>query len=684
MRFLSTMLFAFLNVIAISVAVGADPTAIGRKIGDFKLHDFLGAEHDSADLKDGQFVVVAFLGTECPLAKHYGLRLGELAKRYDGRKVAFVAIDANQQDTLIEMAQYARVAKIEFPFLKDPRNAVADQFAARRTPEIFVLDPQRVVRYHGRVDDQYGVGFSRSQPQREDLVLALDELLSGKDASTPSTPVTGCHIGRARQIAPRGEITYTKHIAPLIQTHCIHCHRAGEIGPFELSCYDDVVNWSSTIREVIEDRRMPPWHADSHAGTFANDRRLPEEDKQRLFAWIDNGMPEGAASDLPAARQFADGWQITQPDLVLSMSEAFSVPAKGTVEYQLFPINVTFEKDMWIAESEARPGNRAVVHHLILFYTPPGFEHPAEAAALQNSIATFAPGMPVWRAASGTARRIPAGSKLYLQAHYTPNGAPATDLSRIGLVFADRKQVDKQLLTDAIINPHLRIPPNTDNVLIKAEHTFRRDMHLISLMPHMHLRGKAFRIESLAPNGERTMLLDVPRYDFNWQNIYSFSKPLTLPAGTKLVCSAWYNNTDKNPSNPDSSQTVEWGDQTWEEMLVAQIETVIADQHLLQGPPQIKSIGTDDYEVTFSYQPTSAAKTVAVVGTFNDWKPTEHPMTGPDATGRYSTTIRLKPGRHEYKFMIDGKILQNDPGNLQIVGRKENNLLRIPEDVAQK
>ena len=675
--------FLFLSLALFSLTSGAEESAIGRRVPDFRLHDFLGAEHDSATWKDRPFVVIAFLGTECPLAKHYGLRLGELARQYAERRVAFVAIDSNQQDTLIEMAQYARVAKIDFPFLKDPRGAMADQFGAQRTPEIFVLDGQRKIRYHGRVDDQYGVGFSRQQSQRDDLVAALDELLAGKEVSTPTTPLAGCHIGRARHTAPRGDITYAKHIAPLIQAHCINCHRPGEIGPFDLSSYEDVVNWSSTIREVVQDRRMPPWHAESGASTFSNDRRLPEQDQRRLFDWIDNGMPEGDPSDLPAARQFAEGWQIAKPDLVLAMDEAYSIPAKGTVEYQFFPIQATFDEDTWIAASEARPGNRAVVHHLILFYVPPGFERRVEEASLRNSIATFAPGMPAWQAPAGMARRIPAGSKLYLQAHYTPNGTPATDLSRIGLVLADPKTVDKQLLTDAIVNVRLQIPPNTDNVLMKAEHSFRRDVQLVSLMPHMHLRGKAFRIESLSPEGERTTLLEVPRYDFNWQNTYVFAEPLLIREGTKLICSAWYNNTDTNPANPDPSQTVRWGDQTWEEMLVAQMETVIADQHLQHGGPKIKSAGNEEFDVTFSYHPATGVQSIHLVGSFNDWKRTENPLVGPDQAGDYSTTIRLKSGSHEYKFLINGTSFKNDPGNLLVRGREENSLITIPEPITR-
>lgn len=659
-------------------ALAVDPVPVGGKIDNFKLHDFRGAEFDSSVNAQNELVVVTFLGTECPLAKLYGPRLAELAAKYAPKKVAFVAIDSNQQDTLAEMAQYARVSKIEFPFLKDPANHVADLFGAQRTPEVFVLNSQRTVAYHGRIDDQFGIGFSRNEPTRQDLAIALDELLAASAVTTPDTKATGCHIGRVNRKSPRGELTYAKDIAPVIQRNCVGCHRAGEIAPFELTSNDDVVNWSQSIREAVHEQRMPPWHADSDAGTFVNDRRMSDHDRKLLLDWIENGMPAGNAADLPKPRQFVDGWQIPKPDIVLEMPAAYSVPAKGTVEYQYFPVNHTFDEDQWIVASEARPGNRAVVHHLILFFVPPGFNRPEQAASLENSVATFAPGMPAWQAKPGMAKRIPAGSKLIFQAHYTPNGTEATDLSKAGLVFADRKQIEKQLQTDAVVNFRLRIPPNSDNVSFKAEHRFARDMRLVSLLPHMHLRGKAFKIEAVDPAGERTLLLNVPRYDFNWQNTYVFAEPLQMREGSSLQCTAVYDNSAKNPSNPDPSKTVGWGDQTWEEMFVAQFEAVLDDQDLRRGLPEVRPLADDEFEVKFTYRPEGKADAVYLAGPFNEWKPADLKMEGPDKDGVYSTKLKLKAGVHEYKFVVNGTIWRADPGNPDVTGEYANSVLRIP------
>lgn len=660
-----------------SMAKAEEKSPIGKKIDNFQLQDFRGAAQELASLKGSDLVVVAFLGTECPLARLYGPRLAELARQYESKKVAFLAIDANQQDTLAEMAQYARVSKIEFPFLKDPAGAVADQFGAVRTPEAFVLDKERTICYWGRIDDQFGIGFTRNEPKRKDLAIALDELLAGKTVGTAVTPATGCHIGRAPRTKPHGEITYTRDVAPIVQKHCVTCHRPGEIGPFTLTSHADVASWSATIREVVEEQRMPPWHAKSDVGTFVNDRRLSDREKRTLFTWIDNGMPAGNPADLPEPPKFTDGWEIPRPDVVLEMPRPFTVPAKGTVEYQYFEVNLPIDEDKWIVASEARPGNRAVVHHLILFYIPPGFKRPVQEGSLLNSIATFAPGMPAWQARPGMAKRIPAGSKLYFQCHYTPNGAEQADLSRAGLVFADKQAIEKQLKTDAVVNFRLRIPPNADNVKIEAAQRFGRDTRLVSLLPHMHLRGKAFRIESISADGERKLLVDVPRYDFNWQNSYVFAEPVLMREGTTLQCTAWYDNSENNPANPDPTKTVGWGDQTWEEMLVAQFESVLDEQDLRLGGPKVRPAAADEYEVEFSYRPKAKAEAVYLAGTFNEWKPTDLKMEGPDATGAYIAKLKLKAGVHEYKFVIDGKTFRADPGNAETAGQFANSVLKI-------
>src|SRR5262249_24758534 len=244
---------------------------VGKKIDAFQLRDYRGAERSLNDFADRKLLVAAFVGCECPVAKLYGPRLAELAKEYELKGVGFVGINANQQDSATAIGQYAKAHGITFPILKDVGNVIADRFGAVRTPEVFVLDSQRIVRYWGRIDDQYGIGYFRPKPERRDLAAAIDELLAGKPGSTPQTEAPGCFIGRVQKAPQTGAITYSRHIALILQKHCVACHRPGQIAPFALTTYDEVVGWTATIQEVVEEGRMPPWHADPKYGKFAND-----------------------------------------------------------------------------------------------------------------------------------------------------------------------------------------------------------------------------------------------------------------------------------------------------------------------------------------------------------------------------------------------------------------------------
>lgn len=677
---MQTLTLVLLALSAATLADANDQSAqVGKQIENFSLQDYLGTSHQLAEWKDKKAIVVAFLGVECPLCLQYGPRLSELAKEYEAKGVAFVGIDSNQQDSLQEIAHYARTHKIDFALLKDPLNKVADMFAAARTPEVFLLDGQRVVRYRGRVDDQFGIGYARSAPEHRDLAEALEAVLAGKDVGTPVTKTVGCYIGRVNRKPPTGEITYSKHIAPILNERCVRCHRKGEIGPFTLTSYQDVVGWTETIREVITENRMPPWHANPEFGHFRNDARLPDNDRELIFKWLDNGAPEGNRADLPEPPKFVEGWRIPQPDLVVKIPEPFTVPAKGTVEYQHFDTGAKFDKDTWVQAAEVRPDNRTVVHHLVLYFIPPGGEKRPGEAVIFNSLAGYAPGMPASNLRPGLAKRVPRGSKLMIQCHYTPNGTEQVDQSIAGLVFTDPAAVKKQMTTQLCINFRLNIPPGEKNYRAEAEHRFDQDTYLYSLLPHMHLRGKAFRFDVRYPDGRSETLVDVPRYDFNWQNSYMLFEPMLMPEGTIMHATAIFDNSADNLMNPDPTATVRWGDQTWEEMMVGTFETSLADQDLSLGMPVAKRLDSGDYEVRFSYRPDVEVREVYLAGQFNEWKPTGHKMDGPDAEGRYTTTLVLKPGVQEYKYVVDGTRWRADPGNPNQNGEYRNSVLVLAD-----
>jgi peroxiredoxin len=567
-------------VLSTVAARAADDPAIGKRLDGFSLRDFHGNVHTLAQHGQAKAVVLAVLGTECPLARLYAPRLSELAREYRDKPVVFLGVDANWHDTPTKLATFAQSYKIEFPLLVDAGNALADRLGATRTPEVFLLDAMGVVRYHGRVDDQYAVGVQRDKPLKRDLATALDELLGGKEVSQPSTAPSGCLIARVNKTEPRGETTYSQHVAAIFNRRCVECHREGELAPFPLTSYRDVLAWSAMIREVVSENRMPPWLASGEFGKFSNDCSLTTDEKQTIFAWIDNGCPEGNAADLPQPPKFTSGWRMGKPDLVFRMPAAFTVPAEGTVDYQYFMVDPDLKEDIWVRVAEARPGNVAVVHHVVLFAVPPSRkiseDHLEDAQINGQMISVYAPGMNPWKYPDGSAMKIAAGSQLVLQTHYTPNGTVQDDASYVGLKLCDASEVKREVRYNLVANANFEIPPGAPNHEVRQAVRILKDIRLLNLFPHMHYRGKSFRFEAEYPDGGKEVLLDVPRYDFTWQLRYDLAEPKLLPKGTRLICIAHYDNSENNPLNPDPKQTVRFGLQSWEEMLVGYYTSVAA------------------------------------------------------------------------------------------------------------
>jgi peroxiredoxin len=700
MRSLRTLL-AVLTAAVPAAMFAADPSAagpaaakdakspIGRKIDGFRLPDHRGARHSLGDAKDQKLAVVAFLATECPLAQQYARRLGELAGEFGPQRVAFFGIVSNPQESLADIERYVTGHKLDFPVLKDLGAEVADQFGAQRTPEVFVLDTERTVRYWGRIDDQYGVGYKRAKPTRRDLAVALEELLAGKAVSRPMVESVGCHIGRAPKTSPQGDITYAKHVAPLLARRCASCHRLGDIAPFALTTYDETTPWAETIREVVESGRMPPWHASPAHGKFANDPRLSAAEKKLICDWVENGMPAG---DLKQARPqetatppAGPDWRIGKPDLVLQMPQPFKVPAAGTVGYQYYLIDPELKKDLWVKASEVRPTSRQVTHHAVVFVQPPGdLSVIAKDGFGFQMLAAYGPGVPPLRLKDGLAKLVPAGSKLVFQMHYTPCGVEQIDQTQVGLMFADPKEVKKEHRSGIVLNYKLKIPPGARDYQAEAFHQFGQDTWLYSLAPHMHLRGKSFLFEAIYPDGRREVLLEVPRWDFEWQHVYKLAEPKRMPEGARLHCTARFDNSEANFWNPDPKREVTFGLQTSQEMMVGFFESALVDQDLSLGGPQVRPLpagpdGARQYEVTFQYRPPAdaKAKTVYLAGAFNDWKPDGHQMDGPDRDGAFVTRLTLKKGSHEYKFVIDGKVWKHDPGNRHQAGFYNNSVVEV-------
>ena len=539
------------------------------RLRQLDLRDYRGKHWGLEDFEDASLLVVAFLGTECPLAKLYAVRLREMAETYAGRGVRVVAVMSNRQDSLEEIAAFARRQELGFPLLKDAGNRLADDLDARRTPEIFVFDAHRRLRYRGRVDDQYGIGYVRDSPQREDLREALDELLAGREVTVARTEGVGCLIGRQRAEDEDFEITYGGQVAEILTRRCVECHRDGELAPFALTDYHEVAGWADMIAETVADGRMPPWHAAPGHVAFGNDRSLTAEEKAMLIRWADAGAPAGDLSDLPQPPEKVLGWQLPrEPDLIVPVSpQPFDVPAEGAVRYQYFAIDPGFDQDVWVRSMELLPGNRKVVHHILVFARPKGARGGLDGA--RGFLAGYVPGARLEPWPQGYAKKIEAGSQLIFQVHYTPVGTPQQDHSQFGLVFVDEEDVTHEVVTTSALQTRFAIPPGEPEHEVYARGPdFPEGAELLGMSPHMHVRGKAFRYELRKPSGEAEVLLDIPDYDFNWQTTYRLADPMPIEAGSRMLCRAVYDNSEENLHNPDPTQTVRWGDQTRDEMMI--------------------------------------------------------------------------------------------------------------------
>jgi hypothetical protein len=389
-----------------------------------------------------------------------------------------------------------------------------------------------------------------------------------------------------------GSLTY-RDIQPVLARRCQSCHQAGEIGPMPLTSYQEVRPWAKAIRQAVVQRTMPPWHADRETSVhIANSRMLPDSEVRLISEWVEAGAPEGAplARSVPAREP--DGWKLGKPDLVIPVP-GFQVPAKGVVEYTFLVTPLHLTEDRWIAAAEWKVDQRAVVHHMNAFVRPPGSSYIKSAPVGRFYVASksergarredeaevdrrelllgYEPGYRPAPWGEGRAKLIRKGSDLVFEIHYNPNGTALTDHSELGIYFA-KEPPRERVLSLAPGDSKLAIPPGDGNYRSAITATFTTPVKLISLQPHMHLRGKSYEIRARFPDGRTESLLRVPRYDFNWQTIYFLSEPLDLPKGTVLDCVAHFDNSANNKFNPNPSEAVYWGDQSWQEMNIGFLE----------------------------------------------------------------------------------------------------------------
>jgi hypothetical protein len=578
--------FCFSVLLGLSVATAsfAGGIAIGeRPTSKSDLRDLVGNSRSLRDFK-GKGLVICVLGTECPLANLYVPRLIEMESKYRPKGVQFVAVYPNDAETLDAIAAHANDRDVPFPILKDCGQALVSELGIERTPEVCVLDAEGALRYRGRIDDQYSPAGRRPKAERKELEAAIDAVLAGRSPDSTETIADGCLIQRARKTKADREVTFHRDVERIMQQKCQNCHRPGQAGPMPLLTYQDVSGHGSMIAEVVEQRRMPPWNADKRYGHFRNDRSLSQEEVETLLLWHSQAMPEGDKEDAPTPVVWNDEWSIAKPDMVFELPEPVNVPAEGVVPYRYYFVPTKFSEDRWVTIAEARPGCPEVVHHVIVYIAAPGRASMASNDLETQILSIGGPGEGAFMAPQGTAIRVPKDAELIFEMHYTPNGTATTDRTKVGITFA--KQPPERELRFNMLGPkNLTIPAGDPHYKQTTEFKFPKDGKIVGVLPHMHLRGKAFRYEAVYPDERAEVIANVPRYDFNWQTFFVFEKPLAVQQGTKLRGTAIWDNSENNPQNPDPTREVKYGLQTSEEMMLGWLTYVLDEPVRPQLPP---------------------------------------------------------------------------------------------------
>jgi peroxiredoxin len=549
--------------------------------------------------------VVVFLSFDCPNSNGYTPTLLDLHKEFGGRGVKLVGIsetDLTADELKAKVKEYA----LPFPVFADAKQAVADAFKAKITPEAVVLDHNLVLRYRGRIDNLFTDRLKRAPKVTDhDLHNALEDLLAGKPVRTPVTKAVGCPIGgRDAVVKAPTKVTFHKDVAPILQKNCQNCHRPGEVGPFSLMTYKQAVTWAEDVKEYTANRTMPPWKPTEAAFAFHNERKLSDAEIKTLASWVDGGTPEGDPKDAPPPARFADGWALGTPDLVLTPDEDFQIGPSGPDNFRCYVLPTNLPEDRYIIGYEVKPGNPRIVHHTLNYWDLSGKARELEAAARKKASADdrdrgpgysasmgvgffpqksprddvpslgnfggWAPGSVYRFLPQGTGYLLPKGADVVLQVHYHRDGKPEKDRTKIGIYLA-KKPVEHPYQT-LVLGPRnplfLNIPAGKEDHRIEGVAYVQADCTMYSAMPHMHLIGKSVQVSMTPPGGTKTTLVGIDAWDYNWQETYWFKEPLKLKAGTKLEIEAIFDNSSRNPNNPRNPPgLVLFGEQTTNEML---------------------------------------------------------------------------------------------------------------------
>jgi peroxiredoxin len=556
----------------------ADSARIGELVGNLSFKDIRYLPRSLDDFVHAKAFVLVFTDTSCPVARQYWPALKSLETEFRPQGAQFVALNVGALDTIQAMAAHAIQFGVEFPMVKDIDGSCAAALGVKRVPVVVVLDKDRRLRYRGRIDDQFRMSGARSKATRHDLKDALLAVLAGKTVDVPETAVDGCLLTRANEGNTSENFTYAENVAPILNKHCVECHRPNTTAPFSLATYKSASARADMIAEVVAEGRMPPWYASAEHGHFVNKRELSKSEQDTLVHWAASGAPMGDSAKLPKLDLSAFGdarWQIDKPDLIVRTLLTDKLPATGDVAYRYAILPYVFPEETWVDGVQILPDNPRVVHHcnLAFFTAKEGFKQA-------NFITGTVPGGEAMRLEDGVAFRIPKGAGLVLQIHFVTTGKEESCRLAVGFRYA-KGVVRKRLHHAYLVDNKFEIPPGAPAHPVKASRTLPCNAEGIGMFAHMHVRGKDITFLAHRPDGKTETLLVVPNYSFDWQMPYRWELgKMKFPKGTRLECIAHYDNSAFNPFNPDPTDTVREGPQTYHEMMNGFVFYTDADEDL--------------------------------------------------------------------------------------------------------
>jgi peroxiredoxin len=568
---IATLSFAGLSGATATTAARAPAeVTLPISVDDFRLSDQNLHSHELRQLGDASAVVLITQADDCPVSRNTSSAVKALQDEYSAKGVEIFMLNSTPSDKREAIIAEAKAYGYNLPILMDTNQLVGEQLGVTRTAEAIVIDPKTwKILYRGPIDDRVTYERQKAAADHTWAKDALDSMLAGKPVAVARVEPVGCLINfpeRAKMATSK--VTYVKNIAPMFEDKCVSCHEPGGIGPMPFTKYEEIAPFAPMIREMIRTQRMPPWRADPTVGHFLGDRSLSATQIKTLVHWVEAGAPRGTGPDPMAGKNWtAPEWPLGKPDVVLDIP-AYTIPANGIVEYQR-PYVVNPMKDgKWLRASTIKVVNRQTVHHILTGYLAkvPGPGEVANESKWGTSLGGYAVGAESFVEPANTGAYIPPGGAIGFQVHYTPFGQQVTEHSQIALYFWKNKP--KYVMRNSVVlNANIVIPANKESTELQAYIDVPKDMMLYGAFPHAHYRGASSKFFLIEPDGKKTLLVALPHYDFNWQREYNFVTPVKIPAGSKLLAVYTYDNSVRNPANPDHNRVVPWGDQSFDEML---------------------------------------------------------------------------------------------------------------------